>query len=442
MRRIFVMCIIAAIGIAAYGQSISLTGKVSSQKGNPIPGAIVKLAGKKLVDTTDSQGAFSLVSTGVKTPHLPLQPAEDAAALFHGAVRLLVTQPSDVRIELFDTRGTLLQRTINRNAAPGEYRYDPTATPFADRMTALRVTIGARTSTFRYCPLTPGRSRASLSAIVLPEEQRLVKVLASVDSLTASAPGFNSKTVTITSYQATVNITLDTSSLGKFSFFVTSLKAVKEFSGSPNGFGGDLRFGKTGDGAGLRGADSICQCIAEKSMPGSKVKVWRAFLSVSKDESGKQVNAIDRIGKGPWYDRLGKVLSPDIKGLLSLRPNADTQIKNDLPNENGVPNHYPDPAAPTQAEDNHHMITGSDTLGKLYKSSATCADWTSVTASGSPRCGFAWPRGMGGGNAAHWISGFDANSCKAEVWVTTSMGGSGIGSNGGYGGFYCFALTP
>src|SRR5690349_20801870 len=63
-----------------------------------------------------------------------------------------------------------------------------------------------------------------------------------------------------------------------FSFFVTSLKAMQELSGSEDGFGGDLRFGETGAGAGLRGADKICTTIAEQSLPGN-AKTWRAFLS-------------------------------------------------------------------------------------------------------------------------------------------------------------------
>ena len=38
-------------------------------------------------------------------------------------------------------------------------------------------------------------------------------------------------------------------------------------------------------------------------MPGAGQKPWRAFLSATAGEDGKQVNAIDRIGDGPWYDR-------------------------------------------------------------------------------------------------------------------------------------------
>ncbi|HTN89369.1 MAG TPA: hypothetical protein VL242_37090, partial [Sorangium sp.] len=90
----------------------------------------------------------------------------------------------------------------------------------------------------------------------------------------------------------------------KFSFFVTSLVAMQDLSGSQDGFGGDFRFGETGPGAGLRGADKICATIAERSLPGAGGKTWRAFLSAVAGEDGNQVNAIDRIGEGPWYDRL------------------------------------------------------------------------------------------------------------------------------------------
>ena len=234
--------------------------------------------------------------------------------------------------------------------------------------------------------------------------------------------------------------------LPPFSFFVTSLKVMQELSGSQDGFGGDLRFGETGPVAGLRGADKICGEIAERSMPGSSVKQWRAFLSVAADENGQQVNAIDRIGEGPWYDRLGRLVAPTRADLASgNRPqNGDPAIQNDLPNEDGVPNHQPDPNQPPQ--DNHHVLTGSGTDGELYSSSATCQDWTTASGSssnGRPRVGMSWPRGRGT-RGSQWISELDAPGCAAGVGTEgrPPPGSDKVGSGGGYGGFYCFALNP
>ena len=155
----------------------------------------------------------------------------------------------------------------------------------------------------------------------------------------------------------------DSPSAEHFSFFVTSLKAMQELSGNEDGFGGDLRFGETGPGAGLRGADKICKEIAEIGMPGNN-KRWRAFLSVTKGENGQPVNAIARIANGPWYDRAGRLVAMNLQGLAGKeRPQGDSAIMNDLPNEFGIPNHRPDTNQPEV--DNHDTLTGSNKAGEL-----------------------------------------------------------------------------
>ena len=238
--------------------------------------------------------------------------------------------------------------------------------------------------------------------------------------------------------------------LEKISFFVTSLKAMQALSGNQLGFGGDLRFGETGPGAGLRGADKICATIAEMSMPGSAAKQWRAFLSAAAGEDGAPVHAIDRIGEGPWYDRLGRLVAQQKADLLHDRPlGADPAIVDDLPNESGIPNKQPDPNLPE--EDNHHALTGSDAQGRLFGANATCLDWTSALGDrdleGRPRIGLTFPR-MGGMDSMsrNWISALIEAGCAPGVTlVPTPPPGPDVvdvGSGGGYGQIYCFALTP
>lgn len=237
--------------------------------------------------------------------------------------------------------------------------------------------------------------------------------------------------------------------LEKFSFFVTSLKALQELSGSPEGFGGDLRYGETGPGAGLRGADKLCATIAERSMPGASQKPWRAFLSATAGEDGQPVDARDRIGEGPWYDRLGRLLAENKTNLLNQRPlGGDTAIVNDFPNEDGVPNHQPDPSQPQV--DNHDMLTGTNAQGTLSSATATCRDWTSATGNlaseGRPRIGHAWPRLGGPGGAANWMTSHEAGGCAPGINLMDTGGPApgdvSVGAGGGYGGFYCFSLVP
>ncbi len=237
-----------------------------------------------------------------------------------------------------------------------------------------------------------------------------------------------------------------------FSFFMVSYEAIRRESGSDQGFGGDL--------GGISGADDICLRVALTSSECAGNKQWRAFLSTTTED------AIDRIGQGPWHDRLGRLLANDIGELLNDRPiNADPEIINDFPNEFGVPNHNPDG---TGEVDNHQTLTGSGIDGRLYTQEddgsggggpggfggmtacmdgpwtpekATCWDWTVSDPVGCPRVGHSWPREVSGIN---WISVWNEGGCAPGVVLDdfTPPGGPTVGSFGGYGGFYCFAIQP
>jgi hypothetical protein len=127
-----------------------------------------------------------------------------------------------------------------------------------------------------------------------------------------------------------------------FSFFLTSLGAMRtlasEHGVGEQGFGGDLRYGED---SGLAGADRICRTIAESAAPEAAIRDWRAFLSTQRGGDGDgPVHAIDRVGDGPWHDRLGRLVAATKTDLLAERPlGAHPLIANDLPNEHGVPNH-------------------------------------------------------------------------------------------------------
>jgi len=231
-----------------------------------------------------------------------------------------------------------------------------------------------------------------------------------------------------------------------FSFFLISHAAITRESGSPDGFGGDF--------GGIEGADALCLKVALSSSDCAGNKTWRAFLSTTTED------AIDRIGEGPWHDRIGRVLAEDREDLIADRPtSADPAIIDDLPNELGVPNHNPDG---TGEVDNHQILTGSGLDGRLYTQAsdggggggfgmtncddgwtpekATCWNWTSVDPGGCPRVGHSWPRQ---GSGINWISVWNESGCAPGATLDDMTGpdDSSVGSYGGYGGFYCFALT-
>jgi hypothetical protein len=230
----------------------------------------------------------------------------------------------------------------------------------------------------------------------------------------------------------------------KFSFFVTSLGAMRRLSRSQDGFGGDLRYGEP---TGLAGADKICAEVAEMALAGAGAKPWRAFLSTTGGgPNGGPVHAIDRVGDGPWYDRLGRLVAANKADLLHPRPrDADPAIVNDLPNEHGIPNHKD--GAPGCIDfwcpNNHDVLTGTNELGRLYSTNpdSTCNDWTSAEPRGRPWCGHSWPREVSGVN---WMSSLAEGGCAPGVNLIERGGARmpTVGSGGGYGGIYCFALVP
>jgi hypothetical protein len=234
--------------------------------------------------------------------------------------------------------------------------------------------------------------------------------------------------------------------LPKFSFFVISVGSVRTLSKNEQGFGGDLRYGETGDGAGLRGADKICAAAAELGMPGAGKKTWRAFLSTTTGgPAGGPVDASSRIGAGPWYDARGRLVASNLTQLLMDRPgDADLQIKNDLPNEFGTPNHSE--GAPgcsgSQCPNNHAVLTGTNEQGKLLTTvtpttDSTCNDWTSKEPTGTPWCGHSWPRA---GSGTNWMSSSAVDGCAPCIGLGAGGETHCVGATGGYGGFYCFAI--
>lgn len=462
MYRNFLLFVVSITAITLSAQTVSLSGKVVNKNGNPIAGAILTVVNKQVSDTTDANGLYSFPGVAAIHPMNILR-ANEPVSLCNGILSIMLTRPAPVKIEFFTTKGNLLDRVDNSSMVAGKFSFDLTARHFAVTMMVIRVSIGNDVSLVRYVPLRDNNQYSASSSALPIKAAQFTTTQVAIDSLRVAANSYLRKTASFSTYKDTVNFTLDTQPLAKFSFFVTSLKAIRELSKNQNGFGGDLRFGKTGAGAGLLGADSICSCIAERSMPGSKIKQWRAFLSVTSGPNGKPINAIDRIGQGPWYDRRGRVFALSANDLVVDRPlNIDAAIKEDLPNEDGLPNHQPDLNLP--AVDNHLTITGSDSTGRLYvystDTNSTCDDWTtaSATAKSKPRCGLSWTRKgfpmapeMGGGgfmtNMKNWISMWDLPGCVAGV-DSTEMSGPGdpksksIGAGGGYGGFYCFGLNP
>ena len=192
-----------------------------------------------------------------------------------------------------------------------------------------------------------------------------------------------------------------------------------------------------GDLGGIKGADALCDTLARAAgAPASRT--WHAYLSLAAMGDQKQVDARDRIGKGPWYNAKGVEIAANVEELHGANPkmNKGTNLteKGEVnPGRGDTPNV-------------HDALTGSNVQGRLappevnaprgnepptpLPSNMTCNNWTSndpalVTMQGHiDRSGFV-PA------ATSWNTAHPSRGCSV----------AGIASTGSKGQFYCFAIN-
>jgi hypothetical protein len=209
----------------------------------------------------------------------------------------------------------------------------------------------------------------------------------------------------------------------KMSFFVTSV--------SP---------GKGGDYGGLAGADAHCATLAQAA--GSpRSKTWRAYLSAAPMNGQPQVNARDRIGKGPWFNAKGVEIAANVDELHN--PDNAKMTKETNLTEKGEVN----PGRGDEPKPNwHDGVTGSDMQGRLappevaaaregaaqlpLPPNMTCNNWTSSDPQLSTMVGHIDRAGFVP-NAKSWTTAHPSRGCSQP----------GLVSTGGAGQFYCFATN-
>lgn len=191
-----------------------------------------------------------------------------------------------------------------------------------------------------------------------------------------------------------------------------------------SGFGTAMSFfvsssALTGDGdlGGLAAADA--HCVALAGAAGAVRSNWVAYLSTS------TVNAIDRIGTGPWYNADEEVFSTD---LVALHPTVNPEIDRDgyiavkpadelFMDENGA----------AIAQRDHDIFTGTTAEGTVFPD-GTCQDWTSNSDGDFARVGHSDTPGNPGFSPS-WNSAHDTVDCTSD----------GVEDRGGAGFIYCFA---
>ena len=156
-----------------------------------------------------------------------------------------------------------------------------------------------------------------------------------------------------------------------------------------------------GDGAnlgGLAGADAHCAGARESRRDAPAARCGSAYLST---QGAGAVSARDRIGKGPWHNFRGQVISADI-GILHGDTIEQARIGNPLGKQLALTEKGELVNGVGDKPNQHDILTGSTADGRAYTDTAdhTCNNWTSNSA-GSAQLGHSDKQG--GGNSS-WNS--------------------------------------
>jgi poly(3-hydroxybutyrate) depolymerase len=182
---------------------------VSDESGKAISGAIVTLVVQGLKDTTGTDGTYEISTlTALKMPLL--QPEKESILPLNGGLAFALPKPSAVMIRIFNVNGVLLKKEYLPNVSTGFYRFDVATNTRASKMMIIKASVGQTEMTFRYLPLSNGKSTltASPEKSGTPVNLRLAKLAAINDTLKVTAPDYTEKMVAIESYDQQVNITL------------------------------------------------------------------------------------------------------------------------------------------------------------------------------------------------------------------------------------------
>lgn len=182
--------------------------------------------------------------------------------------------------------------------------------------------------------------------------------------------------------------------------------------------------GKGADLGGLAGADQHCQALAAAAGAGNRT--WRAYLSASAVGGAPAVNAIDRIGRGPWQNVKGVVVATDIENLHG-RNNMTKQTN--LTEKGTVVNGRGD------TPNTHDILTGSQSNGLAFPagSDMTCGNWTKSGTDSAVQVGHSDRQGLTDDDVARSWNSSHASRGGCSQDALKGTGGAGL--------FYCFAIN-
>ena len=164
---------------------------------------------------------------------------------------------------------------------------------------------------------------------------------------------------------------------------------------------------------------------------GAGSRTWRAYLSTQAADGQPAVNAIDRIGEGPWGNAKGVPVATDKMSLLYDNSNLNYEMSL---TEKGEPVNS---RAMGDDPNKHDVLTGTQLDGTAFPpgEDRTCSNWTS-SGEGQAQVGHS-DRFRGTNPGSPWNSAHASRGTQDSPSQGCSQ--AALEGTGGAGMYYCFA---
>ena len=200
----FTIRLIALFAVAVPAQVVNLHGTISTRSGKPIAGAIVSLTGLPFKDTTGTDGAYLLSnSTSIRTY------GDRSLRLEGGVLSFWLDSSMPVDVVATDLEGRRMGRQRLVSASMGAHSLrmvDPSRTP---GVFLLRATFGDQTHLLRCVTLGHGRFAIGTESANPARSNALARAAALPDTLRVSATGFLARALSLSGYDQTLDVQLD-----------------------------------------------------------------------------------------------------------------------------------------------------------------------------------------------------------------------------------------
>jgi hypothetical protein len=194
----------------------AITGNIADRAGKPIPNAQIMLAGKGVQARSDINGAYSLnANISVVSPHREFR--NPSVKISRNSIELALYTTISAAVEIFDVKGSLLQKRSLPDAAGVHHFNLPEFMQNAGTL-VIRISAGGERYLLRCVPMMTAEISSARTLTAVPAKTGTITGgTAVIDTLKVTAVNYLPKSITVTTFDTTLNVVLDTATQGNLS---------------------------------------------------------------------------------------------------------------------------------------------------------------------------------------------------------------------------------